>query len=80
MIGHRLAKHDGKHEPAGEAAFDARELLAALSRPTLAKRGSRNQSVANCLSAQDGWRDEAERLGGAFAPLGPQTGLTDGKE
>ena len=75
-----LAKHDGEFEAAGEASVDPRELLAALRRPVVTKLGNRTQAVAYCLSGQDGWRDAAARLGGAFASIGTATGLTDDKE
>ena len=75
-----LAKHDGEFEAAGEAAFDASELLAALRRPMTAKADNRSEAVAKCLSGQDGWRDAAMQLRGAFATPGAATGLTDGKE
>ena len=75
-----LARHDGEFEAAGEASVDARELLAALRRPVAARIGNRTEAIANCLSGQDGWRDAATRLGGAFAATASGTGLTDGKE
>jgi len=75
-----LAKHNGEFEAAGEASLDVRELLGALRRPAMAKSGNRRETIANCLSGQDGWRDAAARLGGAFATLGKATRLTDDKE
>ena len=75
-----LARHDGEFEAAGEASVDARELLAALRRPTIAGPATRSEAIASCLSGGDGWRDAAARLGGAFATLGTATGLTKSKE
>ena len=75
-----LARHDGEFEAAGQASVDPRELFAALRRPVLAKFGNRTEAIANCLSGQDGWRDAAAQLGGAFASIATGTGLTDDKE
>ena len=75
-----LAKHDGEFEAAGQASVDPRELIAALRRPASPKLGNRSETIANCLSGQDGWRDAAVRLGGAFASIAAATGLTDGKQ
>ena len=75
-----LARHEGEFEAAGEAKLDLDELLGALRRPVTAKPTNRREAIANCLSASEGWRDAAARLGGAFATLGIPTGLTGGKE
>ena len=75
-----LARHEGEFEAAGEAKLDLDELLGALRRPIAAKAGNRREAIANCLSASEGWRDAASKLGGAFATLGGATGLTGGKE
>jgi len=75
-----LARHEGEFEAAGEAKLDLDELLGALRRPIAAKAGNRREAIANCLSASEGWRDAAAKLGGAFATLGGATGLTGGKE
>ena len=37
-------------------------------------------AIACLLSASEGWRDAAERLGGAFAEGPGKSGLTDGKD
>ena len=75
-----LARHEGEFEAAGEASLDLDELLGALRRSTVNKTGNRREAIANFLSASEGWRDSAAKLGGAFATLGGATGLTDGKE
>ena len=75
-----LARHEGEFEAAGEAKLDLDELLGALRRPIVAKAGTRREAIANCLSASEGWRDAAAKLGGAFATPGQATRLTDGKE
>ncbi|WP_309602811.1 hypothetical protein [Sphingomonas sp.] len=75
-----LARHESEFEAAGEASLGVRELLDALRRPVAANLVNRSEAIANCLSGQDGWRDAAARLGGAFAPIASETGLTDGKE
>ena len=75
-----LARHEGEFEAAGEAKLDLDELLGALRRPTTALPNNRREAIARCLSASEGWRDAAAKLGGAFATLGGATGLTGGKE
>ncbi|MCY7270798.1 MAG: hypothetical protein LH485_01895 [Sphingomonas bacterium] len=75
-----LARHQGEFKAAAEATVDVDELLGALGRPPGPKAANRREAIANCLSAGEGWRDSAARLGGAFASLGKATGLTDGKE
>ena len=75
-----LARHERDFEAAGEASLGARELLDALRQPIAAKLVNRSEAIANCLSGQAGWRDAAARLGGAFATIAKETGLTDGKE
>ena len=75
-----LARHEGEFEAAGEASLDVRELLDALRRPVTAKLASRSAAIADCLAGTEGWRDAANRLGGAFAAPVRVTRLTDGKE
>ena len=75
-----LARHEGEFKAAAEASVDVNELLGALRRPLAPTAGNRREAIANCLSASEGWRDSAAKLGGAFATLGRATGLTDGKE
>lgn len=75
-----LARHESEFEAAGEAKLDLDELLGALRRTDKAKAGNRREAIANCLSASEGWRDAAAKLGGAFATLGGATRLTGGKE
>ena len=75
-----LARHEQEFEAAGEARLDPDELLGALRRPVTARPGNRREAIANCLSASEGWRDAAIKLGGAFATFDRTTGLTDDKE
>ena len=75
-----LARHESEFEAAAEAKLDLDELLGALRGPLGLKAGNRREAIANCLSASEGWRDAAAKLGGAFAKLGNATWLTDGKE
>ena len=75
-----LARHESDFEAAADASVDLDELLGALRRPVAGRSGKRNEAIAACLSASDGWREAAADLGGAFAPTGDATGLTDGKE
>ncbi|MCY7279787.1 MAG: hypothetical protein LH610_02630 [Sphingomonas bacterium] len=74
-----MARHEGEFKAAGEASVDVDELLGALRPPLGPNAANRREAIANCLSASEGWRDSAARLGGAFATLGSATGLTDGK-
>ena len=75
-----LAGHEGEFEAAGEAKLDLDELLGALRRPVSVQSGIRREAIARCLSASEGWRDAAAKLGGAFATLSEGTRLTDDKE
>ena len=75
-----LARHEGEFEAAGEAKLDLDELLGALRRPVSVQSGIRREAIARCLSASEGWRDAAAKLGGAFATLSEGTRLTDDKE
>jgi hypothetical protein len=75
-----LARHESDFKAAAEANLDLAELLGALRGAVSGSPGDRRQAIANCLSGSDGWRDAAESLGGAFASLGRDTGLTDDKE
>jgi len=75
-----LARHEGGFKAAGEASLDVDELLGALRRPRAPSASNRRKEIAHCLSASEGWRDSAARLGGAFATLGGATRLTGGKE
>ena len=75
-----LARHEREFEAAAEASLDLAELLGALGGPRSPSVGNRREAIARCLSASEGWRDAAARLGGAFAALGRATRLTDGKE
>ena len=74
-----LARHEAKFEAAAEASLGVDELLDALGRP-LGAADHRRKAIARCLSVSEGWRDAAATLGGTFATLPPETGLTDGKE
>jgi hypothetical protein len=80
-----LARYDGKLTAAGESAFDAAELLAALGAQAAVSRAERQEAIVRYLSASDGWLNAGSLLGGAFAndgqaaaPSGPE--LMDKKE
>ena len=75
-----LARHEGEFKAAGSAKLDLDELLGAMRRPATGESADRHEAITRCLSGSDGWRDAAASLGGAFAPLGKPSGLTDGKE
>jgi len=75
-----VARHQGEFEAAGEARLDQDELRAAFRAPLVPTTGNRREAIARCLSASEGWRDAAARLGGAFATLNQDLGLTDDKE
>jgi len=75
-----LARHEGEFEAAAETSLEMGELLRALSRSDSAAERERQAAIACLLSASEGWRDAADRLGGAFAEVVRQRGLTGGKE
>jgi len=56
------------------------ELLRALGRDETAANRERQAAIACLLSASEGWRDAVGQLGGAFAEVVRQRGLTDGKD
>ena len=75
-----MAKHEGEFEAAAETSLESGELLRALRRADLASDRERQALVACLLSASEGWRNAARRLGGAFAEAARATGLTDEKD
>jgi hypothetical protein len=75
-----LARHEGKFEAIAETSLDMAELLRALGRDETAANRERQAAIACLLSASEGWRDAVGQLGGAFAEVVRQRGLTDGKD
>ena len=80
-----MARYDGKLTAAGESAFDAAELLAALGAQAAVSQAERQEAIIRYLSASDGWLNAGALLGGAFADDGQVglrqgTGLRDKKE
>ena len=80
-----MARYDGKLTAAGESAFDAAELLAALGAQAAVSQAERQEAIVRYLSASDGWLNAGSLLGGAFADdrqAGPRDGpeLRDEKE
>jgi hypothetical protein len=75
-----LARHEGEFEAAAETSLEMGELLRALRRAESANDRERQAAIACLLSASEGWRKAAKRLGGAFAENGTRTELTDGKD
>jgi hypothetical protein len=75
-----LARHEAKFESAGDVPPGLDELFGALDRSFDAAAELRRDAIARCLSLSEGWRDAASSLGGAFAPLDQEAGLTDDKE
>ena len=75
-----MARHEGEFEAAAETSLDMGELFRALSRAESAGDRERQAAIACLLSASEGWRAAATRLGGAFAEGGTKAGLRDGKE
>lgn len=65
-----MARYDGKLTAAGESAFDAAELLAALGAQAAVSRAERQEAIIRYLSASDGWLNAGSLLGGAFADDG----------
>ncbi len=75
-----MARHEGEFEAAAETSLDTGELLRALARTDKAADRERQAAIACLLSASEGWRDAVDRLGGTFAEVVRQRGLTDGKD
>ena len=75
-----MAKHEGEFEAAAETSLEMGELLGALRRAESANDRERQAAIACLLSASEGWRNAARRLGGAFAEGATRTGLRDGKD
>jgi hypothetical protein len=75
-----LARHEGDFKAAAETSLEMGELLRALARAESADDRERQAAIACLLSASEGWRAAAERLGGAFAEGSRKAGLTSGKE
>ena len=75
-----MARHEGEFEAAAETSLEMGELLRALKRPDSVADRERQAAIACLLSASEGWRDAVDRLGGTFAEVVRQRGLTDGKE
>ena len=75
-----MAKHEGEFEASAEASLEMGELLRALARAESANDRERQAAIACLLSASEGWRNAAKRLGGAFAEGGMRTGLMDDKD
>ena len=67
-----MSRFEGEISAAHEAGLDLVELLADLSSATVGDP-SRWEAMACFLSAGQGWRDAAVRLGGTFAEpfIGP---------
>lgn len=63
-----------------QAEVDSVELLLGLldDRVPLSDE-LRQQAIACCLSAADGWRDAVRLLGGAFAASSAEEGLSEDK-
>ena len=75
-----MARHEGDFEAVAETSLEIGELLRALERPESVTDRERQAAIACLLSASEGWRDAVEQLGGAFAEVVRQRGLTGGKE
>ena len=75
-----MAKHEGELKAAAETSLETGELLRALRRADQAAGRERQALVACLLSASEGWRNAARRLGGAFADAAARTELTDEKD
>ena len=75
-----MARHEGELRAAAETSLEMGELIRALSRGESVQGRERQAAIACLLSASEGWRDAAERLGGAFAEEGRKAGLTSGKD
>ena len=59
-----MSRFEGKFTAAGEASLTALDFAElATSRP----EESRQQAIARCLAAEEGWQDALRELRGAFA-------------
>ena len=75
-----LAKHEGDLQAAAEISLEMGELLRAIAAPGPDGGRARQEAIARCLSASEGWRDAAAKLGGTFTGEAAGTGLTAGKD
>jgi len=75
-----LAKHEGDFQAAAEISLEMGELLRAITGPVSDDVRAKQEAIACCLSASEGWRDAAAQLGGAFASGAGSAGLTAGKD
>jgi hypothetical protein len=75
-----LARHEGDFEAVAETSLEMGELLRALESTESAAERERQAAIACLLSASEGWRDAVGQLGGAFAEVVRQRGLTGDKD
>ena len=75
-----MARHEGDFKAAAETSLEMGELLRALEATESADDRERQAAIACLLSASEGWRKAAQRLGGAFADGSRKAGLTGSKE
>jgi hypothetical protein len=74
-----LSRQESKFAAAGEAPLDPAELLAAFEAQLANAKGDRREAIARFLAGAPDWREARERLSGAFAEPGGETGLNGRK-
>jgi len=62
-----LARHEPNIRAAVRTELEADELLSIRRDTRDAAERERQEAIACCLSASDGWDEAMQRLGGAFA-------------
>jgi hypothetical protein len=62
-----LARHERNFRTDAEAPLSLNELFALIADGAEGEGRSREDAIACYLSASEGWRDAAKRIGGAFA-------------
>ena len=75
-----MARHEGDFKAVAETSLEMAELLRALESAESVAERERQAAIACLLSASEGWRDAVGQLGGAFAEVVRQRGLTGGKD
>ena len=74
-----MSRFEGEFTAAGDAQLSMAELLG-LDPERDPKASKRQQAIACCLSAADGWREAIQALGGSFSrDAAEQVRLSNGK-
>ena len=62
-----MARHEPNIRAAVRTELEADELLSIRRDPTVESDRERQEAIACCLSASEGWDEATQRLDGAFA-------------